>query len=721
MTQKLPSEATGWNTWDFRSFNTITYLEDATFHFKLHIAVYDPDADILYDTFRWNNMPMRGPHAPDGRYWSYTFTTPRAGYAVEAAASGQGLDLCVTPLTLNDNARVLIKIMPAGECPVRSVKNTLQAGKWRIIHPGFSTPDDEMFFVSIDVPYVLAPQGKPASLHINTRAQRYTHAQIQKRLATARAAYEKEELTGTGALDQTLMAVPRSVTWNTIYDARWTGVATQISRDWGADWNGSYNFPWDQFFMGYLAHTVSPALSKANFMAILASATKEGFLPNYYASFGVRAFDRSQPPIGAYLVWKTYGLTHEKALLEDTYAGLKKWHDWWFTARDPNKTGLLSWGSNNTPEYEFPHLDRYNPSQKNEHICALYEAGMDNFPVMNHLSFDKKKQTLTGHCIGLNSLYTMDCEALGRIADVLGKTADAKKYAQEADAMRERARARLYDKETGLYHLRAWNGTWIREPNVLNFYALAAGIPTPEQARTAVEKYLTNEEYFWGEFVISVTAKNNPSTHNNDYWAGRIWPPTNFIVYEGLKRYKYDDVAAEFALKSLRCFEKGWLSAHQFCENYNLYTGEGSDVWNSSTGYGWGALMPNFALQELIDIEPWSGKLRLGTRSQQEWGVKAYTAEKINYRVESSYDGLTVWREGKKWLTTTSPAVVRITPRTGAPQEIHISADRDGTLQINGMPRGAEVTAHTGRETRTVRVDARGVLRVRYRHSNEGI
>ena len=108
-----------------------------------------------------------------------------------------------------------------------------------------------------------------------------------------------------------------------IYDSRWTGIATQISRDWGADWNGSYNFPWDQFFMGYLANTVNSDISRANFKAILASATKEGFLPNYYASFGIKGFDRSQPPVGAYLVWKTYCLKQDIAILKDTYAALK--------------------------------------------------------------------------------------------------------------------------------------------------------------------------------------------------------------------------------------------------------------------------------------------------------------------------------------------------------------------------------------------------------------
>lgn len=715
------TEASGWNTWDFRSYNTIAYLEKDAFQFKLHISVYDPEADIHYTSFRWENMPSRGPHAPDGTYWAYTFTTPRGSYRVEASGVNHSLDLSVTPLTKDDMCRVIVQLMPAGEQPVRAHRNELRAGDWHITHPGFATPEQEMFFVSLDYPYLIGAQQKTGTLHISRRTHRYTQAQIIKRLERAGKKYAHDEIAGTGTLDKTLMAIPRAVTWNTIFDARWTGVATQISRDWGADWNGSYNFPWDQFFMGYLAHTVAPELSNANFKAILASATKDGFLPNYYASFGIRAFDRSQPPIGAYLVWKTYCITGDKRILEDTYDGLKRWHDWWFTARDPRKTGLLAWGSNDEPEYEFPHIERYNPSVKNEHICALYEAGMDNFPVMNELSFDKKDHTLTGHCIGLNSLYIMDCEALGNIAAEMEKPTDAKKYSDEADTMRARVQKRLYDKKTGLFCLRAWGGKWIREPSVLNFYPLAAGIATPEQAEHAVRAYLTNHDYFWGEYVVSVTALNNPSTDNNDYWAGRIWPPTNFIVYEGLKRYTFDSVAAEFAEKSLNLFENGWLASNQFCENYNVHSGKGNDVWNSNTGYGWGALLPNFALQELIDIEPWNRTLRIGTRSQQSWGVKKYCISENEYRITSSYNGLDIHKDGKKWVKTTSPVVLRITPHTDMPTHISISADRSGELKMYNLKPGIEITLHTGGEKQSVRVNSRGMLRVKYQHIEEGV
>jgi hypothetical protein len=563
------------------------------------------------------------------------------------------------------------------------------------MHPGLYLPSREMFFISLDSTYLINKPAKPAALRLSPRKSRQSIESVTRRIARAGKSYQKIELAGTGGLALSLMAVPRAVTWNTIYDSRWTGITTQISRDWGADWNGSYNFPWDQFFMGYLANTVDAALSLANFNAILASKTPDGFLPNYYASFGVKAFDRSQPPVGAYLVWKTYCLKKDIAILAETYDGLKRWHNWWFTVRDPRNTGLLSWGSNAKPDYDFPHLKKYNPSQQNEHICALYEAGMDNFPVMNKLKFDKKAQTLAGHCVALNSLYTMDCEALAMMAEELGNIRDAKKYQREAAGVKARMRDRLYDTKSRMFCLRAWNGRWIRDVSIINFYPLSAGVATQEQAEYMVNTIMRDPKKFWGEFVLSVTALDYPASSNNDYWAGRIWPPTNFIVYDCLKRYGFDATAAEFARKSLQMFENGWLKANMFCENYNMFTGAGDDVWNSSTGYGWGALLANLALQELIDVEGWHRVLRIGTLSQQHWGIKRYSLGSDVFSIESAYDGLKVKRNGSLWIETTTPVVLRFASFAGKPLLLELKADRPGTIVIHGNKPGEPITLNT--------------------------
>ncbi|MCX7847812.1 MAG: trehalase family glycosidase [bacterium] len=708
------SAATGWNTWDFRSYNTIVYLEDGMFTFKVQLSVYDPDADVHHTRFRWPQMPVRGPHAPDGSYWSYTFSTPSAQYAVEAAGRGRELDVAITPLTQGDRCRVVVGLLPAGEEAVEVRDKVLRTRRWWVTPYNLHRPEEVLFFISVDYVYLINTPGEPCALHVGARRCRGRWPTLLRRIARAKECYAREELCGEDGLARALMAIPRAVTWNTIYDARWTGLTTQISRDWGVDWNGSYNFPWDQCFLGYLAHTVSVELSRANFRAILASATEEGFLPNYYTSFGVKAFDRSQPPIGGYLVWKTALLTGDQTLVKECYPALARWHAWWRRARDPQGSGLLAWGSNPTPVYEFPHLKLYNPVQQHEHICALYEAGMDNFPVMNQVPFDKRAHTLAADCVALNSLYVLDCEALAWMAAQVGDTHAAQRYRREAAAHAQRMRARLYDPRSGLYCIRCWDGRFIRDVSAINFYPLAAGVPTEEQAHAMVARYLLDPELFWGEYVLSVTALNYPASKNNNYWAGRIWPPTNFIIYEGLKRYGLDEVAAAFATKSYRMFEKNWAKANLICENYHMLTGEGGDVWNSDTGYAWGALLAMCALQELIDVEPWSDHLRVGTRSQQSWGVVRYRVGDDTYRVRSAYDGLQVWRNGMLWLCSTSPVVVRCPRGADTPGRVFLSADRPGTLRMYGARPGARILVQCGAHAVICKVDERGVAVLPY-------
>ncbi len=45
-------------------------------------------------------------------------------------------------------------------------------------------------------------------------------------------------------------------------------------------------------------------------------------------------------------VWKMHQRWPDMAFLAEVYPKLAQWHDWWPTARDGNKNGLLEWGSN---------------------------------------------------------------------------------------------------------------------------------------------------------------------------------------------------------------------------------------------------------------------------------------------------------------------------------------------------------------------------------------
>ncbi len=89
-----------------------------------------------------------------------------------------------------------------------------------------------------------------------------------------------------------------------------------------------------------------------------------------------------------------------------------------------------------------------------------------------------------------------------------------------------------------------------------------------------------------------------PEFKDNDYWRGRIWGPTNYLVYLGLCNYDCADVRRQLAQKSNALLMKDWLKSGYIYENWNATTGEGDDVNNSDRFYHWGALLSYMSLLE---------------------------------------------------------------------------------------------------------------------------
>jgi hypothetical protein len=87
---------------------------------------------------------------------------------------------------------------------------------------------------------------------------------------------------------------------------------------------------------------------------------------------------------------------------------------------------------------------------------------------------------------------------------------------------------------------------------------LLAGIPDHERAKQLVRRHLLNERKFWGEFAIPAISKNDPAFRDQLYWRSRIWGSVNYLVYLGLKAYRFDGVAFDLALRSMSLFMQEW-------------------------------------------------------------------------------------------------------------------------------------------------------------------
>jgi len=125
------------------------------------------------------------------------------------------------------------------------------------------------------------------------------------------------------------------------------------------------------------------------------------------------------------------------------------------------------------------------------------------------------------------------------------------------------------------------------------FYPMILEAPGQGKASRMMD-ILLDEKYFWGQYVIPSISRNDPAFPKQHYWRGKIWAPTNYLTYLGLKNYLNPEDRLAYARKSVELFMKNWKRTGGSHENF-LVSGQGS----SRPYYTWGTLMLLIGLEEM--------------------------------------------------------------------------------------------------------------------------
>ena len=417
-------------------------------------------------------------------------------------------------------------------------------------------------------------------------------------------AYANRRPTAHGLFENAPEIIGNNMFWNSLYATRTDSIFPSISRKW-AHGSGWVLGEWDGFLGSLLTSLEDKEQSWATIRAVLSAQTVTGLVPNGPGG-GPMTPDRSQPPVGSYCVWKVYQRYPDLAELQWAYPRLKLWHEWWFRDRgdgqawrDGNHDGLLEWGSDRGASESsggrgFP-------------IHAKWESGMDDNPMWDDVHYDPKTYTMDLDDVGLNSLYALDAESLAALAGILGKTEDQKQFQADYERIKQLVREKLWNEQDGIYENRYWGGEFSKRLSPSSFYPMLAGIATRVQAERMVHEHLLNPKEFWGEYVVPTTPRNDAAFSDQYYWRGSIWGPTNYLLYHAIDRYGYDEVALDFAAKSYELFQSDWKTNQHDDELYHAWGGSGG----GDLHYTWGALLCLIPLEQMLDMNPWSG-LRFG-------------------------------------------------------------------------------------------------------------
>ena len=455
-------------------------------------------------------------------------------------------------------------------------------------------------------------------------------------------------------------SITNNISWMRLYQPDKKRVYIPAGRRWifpGPDGKKDLwtIFEWDAFFNAALASVYDNELAGDEIAAVIDTQYPWGNIPNWRTDRGGTP-DRSQPPVGAFVVLKVYLKSKNKDILRSSYNALKKWHLFWIAKtgknkirRDGNLDGLLEWGSDKDklysgmPKWEIGATGRQR---------GAWESGEDDLPNFDNIPFDDNKGTLMMNCIDLSSLYLLDAESMERIAVILGHKKDAEYFSKKRKQLKNKINKILWNKD--FYYDRFWNGKFSTHKAASNFYPLIAGAPDKKMAEKVI-KHLLSEKEFWGEYVIPTISRDNPAFKDQQYWRGTIWPPTNYLVYKGLKRFSYDEIAADFAIKSATLFNNSWKKLGLCRENYNSITGEGGGHRYQS----WGPLFALILLEDFIDISPFHGFCIGNLAASKQNRINNIKIQGHLYDLTAKKESLLLKRDKKNMIKLSGRAVLK--------------------------------------------------------------
>lgn len=587
--------ARGWNTWNARSVLSHVLLpEGLAFNLGLKERAgrrYLKEATIgRPDQGEARVHP--GPHAYDGSYAELALSWHGIEVTVQSGVDGRDLVVLVTPKPGSAGALLTVEsgilwnqpgyLTRAGEALV----GHLPTRYVNAYGTGALLQDP---YIAAQTPYLVMALDGPTGL---STGRKRDVAEIQAVLARQKAALLARR-PAWGELSEVLDAIQTVIAWDTVYEPEHKRVVSPVSRPWCVGWGGYVLFDWDTYFAAYLASVESKELAYVNAVEITREITEQGFVPNFGTVAGIKSRDRSQPPVGALVFRELYRRYGERWLLEMVFDDLLRWNRWWPEHRDWD--GLLCWGSEPYTPVAGAALETTNVDNWQ---AAAFESGLDNSPMYDGVPFDAARHLMALADVGLNGLYVMDCDALAEIAGVLDRQAEAAELTARGQRYRA-AMAALWDERTGMF-LNKRMDTGAPSPclSPTNLYALLGRACTQAQAERVVHEHMLNPEEFWGEWVLPTTPRNQPGYADQYYWRGRIWAPTNFLAYLGLRNYDLPEACGQLAAHSVRLLLKEWRERGHIHENYNADTGEGCDSQNSDAFYHWGALLGLIALIE---------------------------------------------------------------------------------------------------------------------------
>jgi len=261
-------------------------------------------------------------------------------------------------------------------------------------------------------------------------------------------------------------------------------------------------------------------------------------------------------------------------LVAKYYGRLVKSIDYWFWYQDFDKNGLAVWDS----------ADHSGMDNQDRRAGATYSMAVEG--------------------VDLNCYLVREYQAMVAIAAALGYAGDAKEFAAKAEALSARINEVMWDQSDGFYYDRhEHRGELVRVKSVAGFTPLWVGIVPEDRAERLVREHLLNENEFWIRYPVATWSKSEPDYvqvlqgHRICNWLGTTWIPTNYMVFQGLRRQGFAQEAEELAYKTFDLVIRE-------ADTREYYDGENGIGQGLNPFWGWSALGYLMPLEYELGYDP---------------------------------------------------------------------------------------------------------------------
>jgi len=188
-------------------------------------------------------------------------------------------------------------------------------------------------------------------------------------------------------------------------------------------------------------------------------------------------------------------------------------------------------------------------------------ASMDNSPRNEFLE--------NGGCgIDISSEMVLYAKCMNTIAGIIGKPAEAEKYAAESEKLTQLINDQMWSDSYDFYYDLTIDGDIIPIKTVAAFWTLLAEVADSIQADQLFRELNDPNTFNRIHRVPTLSAAEEGYDPLGAYWRGAVWAPITTMVVRGLEKYNNDELAREIAMNHLRNVVQVYNETGTLWENY---------------------------------------------------------------------------------------------------------------------------------------------------------